>query len=61
MEQYGKPSPVPDVPELTARVARSDFPEGNSYRRLCDALGAVSRDEDLADLYHSGHNGVPST
>ena len=34
-----KPSPVPDVPELTARVARAAFPKGNPYLRLRDELG----------------------
>jgi len=26
-----KPRPVPDVPELTARVALAAFPKGNPY------------------------------
>jgi transposase len=46
-----KPRPVPDVPELTARVARAAFPKGNSYLRLRDELGPVFRDADFADLY----------
>ena len=46
-----KPSPVPDVPELTARVARAAFPKGNPYLRLRDELGPVFRDGDFADLY----------
>ena len=46
-----KPSPVPDVPELTARVARAAFPKGNPYLRLRDELGPVFRDADFADLY----------
>ena len=43
-----KPSPVPDVPELTARVA---FPKGNPYLRLRDELGPVFCDADFAQLY----------
>jgi transposase len=43
-----KPSPVPDVPELTARVA---FPKDYPYLRLRDGLGIVFRDGDFADLY----------
>ena len=43
--------PVPDVPELTARVARAAFPEGNPYLQLRDELGPVFRDADFADLY----------
>jgi transposase len=46
-----KPSPAPDVPELTARVARAAFPKGNPYLRLRDELGPVFRDGDFADLY----------
>ena len=46
-----KPRLVPDVPELTARVARAAFPKGNPYLRLRDALGPVFRDADFADLY----------
>jgi transposase len=43
--------PVPDVPELTARVARAAFPKGNPYLRLRDDLGPVFCDGDFADLY----------
>ena len=46
-----KPSLVPDVPELTARVARAAFPKGNPYLRLRDELGPVFHDGDFADLY----------
>jgi transposase len=46
-----KPRPVPDVPELTARVARAAFPKGNPYLRLRDELGTVFRDDHFADLY----------
>jgi transposase len=46
-----KPTPVPDVPELTARVARAAFPKGNPFLRLRDELGTVFRDDDFADLY----------
>jgi transposase len=46
-----KQSLVPDVPELTARIARAAFPKGNPYLRLRDELGPVFRDGDFADLY----------
>src|SRR5262249_23880752 len=46
-----KPSLVPDVPELTARIARAAFPKGNPYLRLRDELGPVFRDGDFAALY----------
>ncbi len=46
-----KSSPVPDVPELTARVARAAFPKGNPYLRLRDELDAVFHDGHFAELY----------
>ena len=46
-----KPSPVPDVPELTARVARAAFPKSNPYLRLWDELGPVFGDAHFAALY----------
>src|SRR3954449_7798647 len=46
-----KPSHAPDIPELTARIARAAFPKGNPYLRLRDELGPVFRDADFADLY----------
>jgi transposase len=46
-----KPSPVLDVPELTARIARAAFPKGNPYLRLRDQLGPIFRDPDFANLY----------
>src|SRR4030095_4197773 len=46
-----KPSPVPDVPELTARIAHAAFPKGNPYLRLLDDLGPVFHDAAFADLY----------
>ena len=33
-----KPSPIPPVPDETARVARAAFPTGNPYLTLRDAL-----------------------
>jgi hypothetical protein len=46
-----KPSPVPDVPKLTAQIAREAFPKGNTYLRLREELGSIYRDEDFADLF----------
>jgi transposase len=43
--------PLPDVPELTARVARAAFPKGNPYLRLRDELGAIFQGGDFAALY----------
>jgi transposase len=46
-----KPGPVPDVPELTARVAHAAFPKGSPYLRLRDELGVVFDDAAFLDLY----------
>jgi transposase len=46
-----QPSPSLPVPELTARVARAAFPQGNPCLQLRDELGTLFRDEDFADLY----------
>ena len=46
-----KPQPIGPVPELTAFVARAAFPEGNTYTRLRDELGALYEDRDFAGLF----------
>ena len=46
-----KPGSVPDVPELTARVAHAAFPKGSPYLRLRDELGVVFDDAAFLDLY----------
>jgi transposase len=46
-----QPSPIPPVPELTARVAHAAFPKGTPYLRLRDELGTIFRDADFAELY----------
>jgi transposase len=45
------PTPINDVPELTARVARAAFPHGNRYMQLRDTLGTIYADVQFADLY----------
>ena len=56
-----KPSPVPDVPELTARAA---FPKGNPYLRLRDAPSAHGPVEGLGHaqgrLQRRGDHGAGS-
>lgn len=42
---------IPDVPEETARVARSAFRKGNRYMQMRDELGTMYQDEQFADLY----------
>lgn len=46
-----KPSPIPPVPEETARVARAVFPRGNALMQLRDTLGTIYTDEAFADLF----------
>jgi hypothetical protein len=35
------PTPINDVPELTAQVARAAFPNGNRYMQMRDTLGPI--------------------
>jgi hypothetical protein len=35
------PTPINDVPELTAQVARATFPNGNWYMQMRDTLGTI--------------------
>src|SRR5919201_5824872 len=44
-------SPLPPVPDDTARIARAAFRRGNPYLLLRDRLGAVFANADFADLY----------
>ena len=53
-----QPSPIPPVPEETARVARAAFPKGNRYLEMRDVLGTIYTDEVFADLYP--HRGQPA-
>lgn len=46
-----QPEPLPEIPEETARVARSLFPKGNRYMWLRDELGAIYHDEQFSSLY----------
>src|SRR3712207_6589932 len=46
-----KPSPIPPVPEATARVAKAAFRKGNPLLNLRDELGAIFADADFADLF----------
>lgn len=45
------PTPLPPVPEDTARVARAAFPHGNLYLTLRDQCGALFTDEQFAALF----------
>lgn len=46
-----KATPVPSVPEETARVARAAFPKGAPWIALRDELGALYEDADFAALF----------
>jgi transposase len=48
-----KPTPIPPIPEETARVARAIFPRGNAVLQLRDLLGTIYTDELFADLFPS--------
>ena len=45
------PSPIPPVPEETARVAHAAFPKGTLYLEMRDVLGTMYTDELFVDLY----------
>ena len=44
-------SPVPPVPDETARVARAAFAKGNPFMRMRDELGAIDEDAAFAHLF----------
>jgi transposase len=47
------------VPEQTARVAHTAFPQGSLCMRLYDQFGTIFQDQDFADLFHeSGQPGL---
>lgn len=46
-----QPQTPPEIPEETARVARSLFPKGNRYMWLRDELDAIYHDEQFLSLY----------
>lgn len=46
-----KATPVPPVPEETARVARAAFPKGTTWMSLRDELGPLYEDADFAALF----------
>jgi transposase len=45
------PQPTPAIPEETARVARTIFPQGNVYMQMRDEFGSFYNDEDFRDLF----------
>ena len=52
-----QPRPWPEVPALTAQVARAAFPRGSLAIRIRDQLGAWCEDEAFAGVY--GIRGAP--
>ena len=46
-----QPRPWPDVPGLTAKVARSSFPKGNLAMRIREELGEVYADTRFAAAF----------
>jgi transposase len=45
------PQPIAAIPEETARVARTIFPQGNVYMQMRDEFGSLYTDEDFSDLF----------
>jgi transposase len=45
------PQPIPPVPEETARVVRTAFPQGNLDLMMRDELGTLFTDDDVATLF----------
>src|SRR5258708_18297556 len=52
-----QPRPWPEVPVLTAQVARAAFPGGSLAMRIRDELGAWCEDEAFSAVY--GTRGAP--
>ena len=52
-----QPRPWPEVPALTAQMARAAFPRGSLAIRVRDELGAWCQDEAFAGAY--GIRGAP--
>ncbi|WP_219529094.1 transposase, partial [Nonomuraea guangzhouensis] len=46
-----QPRPWPEIPELTARVARAAFPKGTMAMRVRDALGPLFADAEFAGMF----------
>src|SRR5689334_3067841 len=45
------PTPIPPIPEETARIAHAAFPRGNICMQMRDLLGSIYDDEQFADLF----------
>src|SRR5215216_1661342 len=45
------PQPIGPVPQDTARVAKTAFPNGNIYMQIRDVLGTIYDDEDFSELF----------
>ncbi len=43
--------PIPPIPEITVKVARSAFRKGNAYMQMRDMLGTFFTDDQFVDLY----------
>ncbi|MBL8157414.1 MAG: transposase, partial [Anaerolineae bacterium] len=48
-----------EIPEETARIARTIYPKGNLFMQIRDELGELFSDADFADLYpRKGQGGI---
>jgi transposase len=48
-----KPSPISQIPEDTARIAKAAFPKGNRYMLLRDTFGDFFNTTDFKHLFSS--------
>ncbi len=46
-----KADPIPEVPEMTRKVARAAFPDGNIYMQMRDELGSIYSNDQFMELY----------
>ncbi|MPY49166.1 hypothetical protein FPZ41_11505 [Streptomyces sp. K1PN6] len=53
------PVPAPEIPEMTARVARAAFPKGCLAMRIRDELGVLSQSAKSGTISSSPNTSPP--
>ncbi|MGJ3239811.1 MAG: hypothetical protein ACFE0Q_13960 [Anaerolineae bacterium] len=46
-----KPAAIPEIPEMTAKVAQAAFRKGNTYMQMRDTLGTFFTDDQFGQMY----------
>jgi len=46
-----QPQTIPEIPEVTDRIAHAAFPKGNLYLQLRDEIGVLFQDKDFSNLF----------